>query len=120
MTKSRRILTAEQIEAHREEARLKNPNKEVIDELRKKVKDISIQIGELTSDEEKYCNILLFLCKDFDSKKAAVKVMTNQELGSHLANLFYTHVNNEVDESILNEALERLGYDPESDEEQLT
>jgi hypothetical protein len=119
MTKPKRILSQEQIEAYREDARRRNPNREKIDGIRDEIKKLSGHISELTSDDEKYCNLLMFLSKDFDSRIAATKVMSNQEIGSHLASLFYPMVSNEIDEAILSEALDRLGYDPESDEQSL-
>ncbi len=113
---SKRILNPEQIEAHQAAARAANPNRARIDELRAEISRLSSEISRLTSDDEKYLNILLFLSGGFDSRVAAAKVMSDQEIGEHMSNLFFEHCKADLDEAILMEALERLGWQPEEDE----
>lgn len=110
------ILNQEQVEAHREAAREANPNKAKIDELREQMSSLSQEISKLVSDDEKYYNILMFLSKDYDSRKAAVSLMSNQEIGEHMSHLFFEHTKGEIDETILMEALERLGWKPDDED----
>ncbi len=112
---TRRILNSEQIAAHQAAARAANPNRLRIDELRAQAKGLFDQAAALTSDEEKYLNILAFLSIDFDSRIAAVKVMSDNELGDHLSNIFFEHATDEMSEAILMEALERIGWEAEDE-----
>lgn len=107
-----RIINHEQVEAHKEAARLRNPHLNRIESLRAQIKALSDEMSSLISDEEKYYNLLTFLSTDFDSRVAAVKVMTDAELADHLGELFFQHTKTEVDEAILMETLDRLGHAP--------
>jgi len=109
------IINAEQIDAHRESARLCNPNRAKIEELKAQANAIWAQISPLISEDEKYYNLMMGLAT-FDEKEAAVKCMENNELCEHLANLFFDKTEGELDEAILSEALERLGYNTEPPE----
>lgn len=116
MTKpSRYILNAEQISAHREAARLRNPNAKEIESLRAEIAALSARISGLISEDEKYLNILSALSEDFDSRTAAVKCMEDAEIADHLGELFFEHTRTEVDEAILTEAMTRLGWAAEED-----
>lgn len=115
MTKPpRRILPLEQIEAHQRDARAANPNAARIDSLRAQARTLHDQAAALTSDEEKYWNIMTVLSSDFDNRAAAAKCMSDNELAEHLLNLFSDHCIGDMDEHILYEVLDRLGYDDEN------
>lgn len=109
----KRIINSEQTEAHLAAARAANPNRERIDQLREQISQLSTEISRLTSDNEKYLNILLYLSGGFDNRVAAAKVMSDVEIAAHMAELFFPHCKADIDEAILMEALERLGWQPE-------
>lgn len=101
------ILNTEQLEAKRDAARAANPNRAKLDALWAQRLDLANQIHALTSDAERYYN-LLYMLADTDEKAAMAKCMTDNELGAHLIGLCPTH--NEMDQAIVDEVLTRLGY----------
>lgn len=115
---TKRIVNAEQLEAAREAARAANPNLARIDDLRAQIATLSREVGALVSDDEKYCNLMLFLSKDFDSRSAAVRVMSDGEIADHLFGLFIDHAEDEISEAILDEAMARLGHSWDDEEDQ--
>lgn len=115
VTKPHRIINQEQAEAHQAAARAANPNATRIESLRAQSRALSEQAAALTSDQERYWNLMAALSSGFDSKVGAAKVMSDQEIGDHLSNLFFEHTHGEMDEAILMEALDRIGWRAEDD-----
>lgn len=106
------VLNPEQLEAHRDAARAANPNTLRINELRAQTAALSTEILSLMSEQEKYCNLMMALSASFDSRVAAVSLMSNHEIAEHLYSLFIDQTRNEVDEAVLSEAMTRLGWEP--------
>lgn len=112
---TKHILNEEQLMAHREAARAANPNRQLIDDLRTQSRALSDQILSLMSEDERYCNLMMALSAGFDSRVAAVSLMSDGELTGHLYSLFVDHANTPIDEAILDEAIKRLGGLPEDE-----
>lgn len=116
MTKSKFIINPEQCEARRQELRAANPHKEKIAEIQTKILELATEKADLISNEEKYLNLMLMLAP-FDNKPLAVSFMSNQELGDHLSSLFFDKTENDLDEAILIETLNRIGWKMEDEDE---
>ncbi len=106
----RRIINAEQLQAHLETAKARNPNREKIESLKTQARALFDEAAALTSDDEKYYNLLSLLSTDFDSHAAAAKCMEPRELGDHLTNLLWDHLKTPMSEAIFMEVLERIGW----------
>lgn len=109
------ILNKEQLEARRQDVRRSNPNLSRIKEIDDDIRLLSNERAGLISDDEKYLNLMTWMAEDFDSKVAAVKCMDSPELADHLGNLFFEYTSTELDEAILTEAMNRLGWEPEDE-----
>ncbi len=103
------------MEAHQRDARAANPHAHEIVILRARAKALYDEAASLTSDAERYWNLMAALTNDFDSRAGAAKVMSNQELGDHLSNLFYEVPRTDMGDAILMEALERIGWRAEEE-----
>lgn len=115
VTKPHRIINQEQAEAHQAAARAANPNANRIESLRAQARALHDQASALISDQERYWNLMAALSSGFDSRLAAAKVMSDNELGDHLAALWWESPRGEMEDAILMEALERMGWQPEDD-----
>lgn len=110
------IINPEQIEAHRQAERDKNPNKERLDEIRKQQVALSTESLSLMTEREKYYNLMLALAS-FEEYDSAVSFMSNKELCEHMFNLFSEHLKTGLDSAIFDETLKRLGWPFDSENE---
>ncbi len=98
---------AEQLLAHAETARLRNPQFSRIEELHAQLRAITAEIISLTSKEECYVNRLASIAL-VEEEAAAAARMSGDELIGHLSEMLRYDDDNLMADAIVSEAFARI------------